>query len=136
MQGFIFLSTIIPTSSPSIKARLWRSLSFIMDAGTSSAKRVFPPLYESSGNASEDRLAFFHILERLKVTYFRHVFCTRINDPLIMSLVRPKRGPDGLIERLYFPLLGWPLQNIIHPSVLRFPILRGDDLGRRKWICD
>ncbi|EIM88714.1 HD domain-containing protein [Stereum hirsutum FP-91666 SS1] len=29
-------------------------------------KRVFPPLYKSSGNKSEDRLAFFHILEKLK----------------------------------------------------------------------
>ncbi|KAI0332755.1 hypothetical protein GY45DRAFT_1368979 [Cubamyces sp. BRFM 1775] len=29
-------------------------------------KRVFPPLYVSSGDASADRLAFFHILERLK----------------------------------------------------------------------
>ncbi|KAI0316809.1 hypothetical protein OF83DRAFT_1244650 [Amylostereum chailletii] len=32
----------------------------------SPSKRVFPPLYQSSGNASEDRLAFFHIIERLK----------------------------------------------------------------------
>lgn len=30
-------------------------------------KRSFPPLYASSGSAAEDRLAFFHILERLKV---------------------------------------------------------------------
>ncbi|KAH8104045.1 HD domain-containing protein [Cristinia sonorae] len=30
------------------------------------SKRTFPPLYTSSGNASLDRLAFFHILERLK----------------------------------------------------------------------
>jgi hypothetical protein len=30
-------------------------------------KREFPPLYKSSGNESVDRLAFFHILERLKV---------------------------------------------------------------------
>ncbi|EIW78999.1 HD domain-containing protein [Coniophora puteana RWD-64-598 SS2] len=32
----------------------------------SEAKRVFPPLYVASGNASTDRLAFFHIIERLK----------------------------------------------------------------------
>ncbi|KAK0444823.1 HD domain-containing protein [Armillaria borealis] len=32
----------------------------------SSSTRVFPPLYTSSGNDSADRLAFFHILERLK----------------------------------------------------------------------
>ncbi|KZP30463.1 HD domain-containing protein [Athelia psychrophila] len=30
------------------------------------AKRVFPPLYQSSGNEGTDRIAFFHILERLK----------------------------------------------------------------------
>ncbi len=29
--------------------------------------REFPPLYEQTGNAGLDRLAFFHILERLKV---------------------------------------------------------------------
>ncbi|KZT70809.1 hypothetical protein DAEQUDRAFT_764378 [Daedalea quercina L-15889] len=29
-------------------------------------KRVFPPLYQSTGNVAADRLAFFHILERLK----------------------------------------------------------------------
>ncbi|RPD64450.1 HD domain-containing protein [Lentinus tigrinus ALCF2SS1-7] len=33
---------------------------------SSPAKRVFPPLYISSGDVSMDRLAFFHILERLK----------------------------------------------------------------------
>ena len=31
--------------------------------------RVFPPLYVSSGDASVDRMAFFHILERLKVGF-------------------------------------------------------------------
>ena len=30
-------------------------------------RRVFPPLYKSSGDPASDRLAFFHILERLKV---------------------------------------------------------------------
>jgi len=29
--------------------------------------RVFPPLYNSSGDLVSDRLAFFHVLERLKV---------------------------------------------------------------------
>ncbi|KAH9933407.1 HD domain-containing protein [Fomitopsis serialis] len=29
-------------------------------------KRVFPPLYQSTGDVAVDRLAFFHILERLK----------------------------------------------------------------------
>lgn len=31
------------------------------------AQRNFSPLYKSTGNESVDRLAFFHILERLKV---------------------------------------------------------------------
>ena len=31
-------------------------------------KRHFPPLYKSSGDTSSDRLAFFHILEHLKVS--------------------------------------------------------------------
>lgn len=30
-------------------------------------QRTFPPLYKSTGNESMDRLAFFHILEKLKV---------------------------------------------------------------------
>jgi len=30
------------------------------------SRRVFPPLYNSSGDSAFDRLAFFHILERLK----------------------------------------------------------------------
>lgn len=30
-------------------------------------KRHFPPLYKSTGDSSSDRLAFFHVLERLKV---------------------------------------------------------------------
>ena len=32
-----------------------------------SDKRVFPPLYVQTGDISKDRLAFIHILERLKV---------------------------------------------------------------------
>jgi hypothetical protein len=32
------------------------------------SKRVFPPLYRSTGDASMDRLAFVHILEQLKVS--------------------------------------------------------------------
>ena len=34
---------------------------------STSNKRVFPPLYVTTGNVSRDRLAFIHILERLKV---------------------------------------------------------------------
>ncbi|KAI0642433.1 HD domain-containing protein [Trametes meyenii] len=35
-------------------------------ASASTAKRTFPPPYASTGDAIADRLAFFHILERLK----------------------------------------------------------------------
>lgn len=42
-----------------------------MEAGTGTepvnGKRIFPPLYQSTGEVALDRLAFFHILERLKV---------------------------------------------------------------------
>ena len=38
-----------------------------MSSAQTPPKRVFPPLYASSGSISQDRLAFFHILERLKV---------------------------------------------------------------------
>ncbi|KAI6044462.1 HD domain-containing protein [Pisolithus marmoratus] len=34
---------------------------------SSSGKRVFPPLYVSTGDVDTDRLAFFHVLERLKI---------------------------------------------------------------------
>ena len=30
-------------------------------------KRIFPPLYVQTGDVSKDRLAFIHVLERLKV---------------------------------------------------------------------
>ncbi|KAI6167305.1 hypothetical protein EDD17DRAFT_1469037 [Pisolithus thermaeus] len=33
---------------------------------SSSGKRVFPPLYVPTGDVDTDRLAFFHVLERLK----------------------------------------------------------------------
>ena len=32
-----------------------------------SGKRIFPPLHVQTGDISRDRLAFIHILERLKV---------------------------------------------------------------------
>lgn len=34
--------------------------------------RVFPPPYNATGNASIDRLAFFHVLEQLKVSTGRN----------------------------------------------------------------
>jgi len=41
-------------------------LSMSASADPPRPKRVFPQLYTSSGNEAEDRLAFFHVLERLK----------------------------------------------------------------------
>lgn len=37
------------------------------DCTSSTEKREIKPFYVSSGSDAEDRLAFFHILERLKV---------------------------------------------------------------------
>jgi putative hydrolase of HD superfamily len=34
------------------------------------AQRVFPPLYEATGDKALDRLAFYHVLEKLKVGIF------------------------------------------------------------------
>jgi hypothetical protein len=48
-----------------------------------SAKRVFPPLYRSTGDVSVDRLAFVHILERLKVS--THVITTEISSELVVD---------------------------------------------------
>jgi hypothetical protein len=45
--------------------------------------RVFPPLYKSSGDPASDRLAFFHVLERLKVCsvhYSATLILSRIAD--------------------------------------------------------
>lgn len=61
-----------------------------------SSKRVFPPLYIATGDPSKDKLAFIHILERLKVRII----------PLYERLQRShgyksrlKSGLDGLITR-------------------------------------
>ena len=37
------------------------------ESEVTSGKRIFPPLYVQTGDISKDRLAFIHILERLKV---------------------------------------------------------------------
>ena len=56
-----------------------------------SSKRVFPPLYVSSGDTAQDRLAFFHVLERLKVCHVvTHLFQKRIS-----YLDRLRKGPAG-----------------------------------------
>ncbi len=38
-----------------------------MEATSTASIRTFPPLYVPTGEAAKDRLAFIHILERLKV---------------------------------------------------------------------
>lgn len=72
---------IISTGLPALAAResVLAELTFDTNRPTMSAvaetsnaereapRRTFPPLYVSAGDASADRLAFFHILERLKV---------------------------------------------------------------------
>lgn len=40
---------------------------FTRQMSHSPLKRQFPPLYQGTGDSATDRLAFFHILERLKV---------------------------------------------------------------------
>lgn len=37
-------------------------------ANTNKPRRTFPPLYQGTENEGQDRLAFIHILERLKVS--------------------------------------------------------------------
>ena len=62
------------------------------------SKRVFPPLYVPTGDASTDRLAFFHVLERLKVPV-----SLVTNDPLTIS-TRLRSAQDGWITRnILFP---------------------------------
>jgi hypothetical protein len=63
-------------------------------ANDAQPKRDFPPLYKSSGNVSSDRLAFFHILERLKVSAsiciteaVRHFYC-RLKSGLDGSIIK------------------------------------------------
>lgn len=40
--------------------------------------RVLPPPYKATGNASIDRLAFFHVLEQLKVSTGRTYGCMEV----------------------------------------------------------
>lgn len=44
-----------------------RSQYLRMSSNVTPLKRTFPPLYSSQGNEAVDRLAFVHVLERLKV---------------------------------------------------------------------
>lgn len=72
-----------------------------MDSGVFNSdqpRRTFPPLYQSSGDDAQDRLAFFHILERLKV----HMSTLAIKDRvynLALFLHRHRNVLDGLIVK-------------------------------------
>ena len=60
-------------------------------------RRIFPPLYKSSGDLASDRLAFFHVLERLKVCFHHQ----RLGRPTIISTYRRHRSErDGSITML------------------------------------
>lgn len=56
-------------------------------------KRTFPPLYSPSGDPDTDRLAFFHVLERLKVLAFiaSHIPTHPHTDTKTHWLDRPQR---------------------------------------------
>ena len=56
------------------------------------ATRTFPPLYAASGDTAIDRLAFFHILKRLKVG--SQPLRTCLSKLSVHSL---KKGLDGSI---------------------------------------
>lgn len=60
-----------------------------------SDKRIFPPLYVQTGDISKDRLAFIHILERLKVRA-RYLILRLILKVLLRGLIRRKKEQDGL----------------------------------------
>lgn len=65
------ISLIVPRKIPRSFARMVTQPTVT----SPESKRIFPPLYVSSGDAAQDRLAFFHILERLKVCHMSiHIF--------------------------------------------------------------
>jgi len=61
-----------------------------------SSKRVFPPLYIATGDPCKDKLAFIHILERLKVRII--LLHERFHQSDGYKL-RLKSGLDGLTTR-------------------------------------
>ena len=60
-----------------------------------SSKRAFPPLYKSAGDASVDRLAFVHILERLKVRTY--LILLHLLSGFHLFFDRRKNALDGSI---------------------------------------
>ena len=62
-----------------------------------SDKRIFPPLYVQTGDISKDRLAFIHILERLKVKKKQILlFNSQVDNQVLRVLVRRRKEQDGL----------------------------------------
>ena len=62
-----------------------------MQSTSAVSKRTFPPLYVSQGDEAEDRLAFVHILERLKVTLQK----SYQDAHLKLKICRHRNGRDG-----------------------------------------
>ena len=64
-------------------------------------RRIFPPLYKSSGDPAFDRLAFFHVLERLKVS-FDHYLTT----PCSSCRVSQTQKRTGWVDNKVISVLG------------------------------
>ena len=64
-------------------------------------RRVFPPPYAATGNVSADRLAFFHVLERLKV---RSTYLTLLSQGLAYMLLQTQKRTGWINNnvRYYF----------------------------------
>ena len=68
-----------------------------LEVTSRSDKRVFPPLYVPTGDISKDRLAFIHILERLKVKKKKILlFNSQVDNQVLRVLVRRRKEQDGL----------------------------------------
>ena len=51
----------------SVRLRIKKNIDMALEVTSKSGNRIFPPLYVQTGDISKDRLAFIHVLERLKV---------------------------------------------------------------------
>ncbi|KAG1741206.1 hypothetical protein EDD22DRAFT_921514 [Suillus occidentalis] len=59
------------------------------------AKRVFLPLFVSTGGAAIDRLAFFHVLERFKITSIAWLYSLCTSDSTLDVSKRVASIVDG-----------------------------------------
>ena len=76
----------------SLKLSAATTIDMTGEYASESPKRVYPPPYKSSGSVSSDRLAFIHILERLKVST-----SISIVEAVGHLCCRHKSGRDGSI---------------------------------------